>query len=462
MKAIRDPEGILANALAGFPERFELPVTFPPEVLKEAGQAAARQPDASSHADRLDVPFVTLDPASSTDLDQAFHVEVAGDDIRLHYAIADVGWFVLPGSALDEEAWKRGMTVYMPGSRIGLYPPVLSENAASLLPDGPRPCVLFRVLVSQNGEARIEGVERARIRSRAKLAYETASEDDLPDGAIELARRIEAAEKARGASRVDPPEQEMQALGEGRYALTFRPRRRVEDINACFSMATNLAVARLFLDHRAGLFRIMAEPSADEVAKLRRQAAAFGLGWRDGESLEAFEKRLDPNEPAAAAMMLAIRRAGHGASYAPFVEGKTPWHAAIAGSYVHATAPLRRLADRYVVEAALALANGNALPDPIARAFERLPRVMARAGQLASRVERAAVDVAEAVLLAPHHGKTLTATVISSDESRSEVQVQDLPVLLAVPSPDRAPGETVTIRIEHVDTTAGRIEARIA
>ena len=83
-------------------------------------------------------PFVTLDPASSTDLDQAFAIETAGADLLLHYAIADVAWFVADGDALDREAWARGETLYLPDGKASLYPPAIGEGAASLLPDGPR------------------------------------------------------------------------------------------------------------------------------------------------------------------------------------------------------------------------------------------------------------------------------------------------------------------------------------
>ena len=67
--------------------------------------------------------------------------------------------------------------------------------------------------------------------------------------------------------------------------------------------------------------------------------------------------------------MLAIRRAGQGASYVPYREGVVPWHSAMAATYAHATAPLRRLADRYVVMATLAIANGRAVPDTVSAAF---------------------------------------------------------------------------------------------
>ena len=97
-----------------------------------AKQAAARTPN--EHIDRTAVPFVTLDPASSTDLDQAFAIEASGNDLLLHYAIADVAWFVADGDPIDVEAWSRGETFYLPDGKAGLYPRVLAEGAASLLP----------------------------------------------------------------------------------------------------------------------------------------------------------------------------------------------------------------------------------------------------------------------------------------------------------------------------------------
>src|SRR5205085_1677719 len=120
---------------------FHVPADFPPEVVA-AAEAAAQRP-LDGHVDRTDRPFVTLDPASSTDLDQAFTIGSAGSDLLLHYAIADTAWFVDEGGAVDAEAWRRGATLYLPDGKARLYPAVLSEQAASLLPDGPRPAVIF-------------------------------------------------------------------------------------------------------------------------------------------------------------------------------------------------------------------------------------------------------------------------------------------------------------------------------
>ena len=132
MKSLRDPDCLLSEGLAAIREQFKVPATFPPPVLAAAEAAARRAPD--QHADRTAMPFVTLDPATSTDLDQAFTIEAAGSDLLLHYAIADVPWFVGDGDPIDLEAWNRGETMYLPDGKAGLYPPVLAESAASLLP----------------------------------------------------------------------------------------------------------------------------------------------------------------------------------------------------------------------------------------------------------------------------------------------------------------------------------------
>jgi hypothetical protein len=158
-----------------------VPTGFPPAAAMEAVVAANAEPGAD-HIDRTDRPFVTLDPAEAIDLDQAFTIERSGGDLILHYAIADVGWFVEPDSSLNEEAWKRGVTVYLPDQKSRLYPAALSEGAASLLPDGPRPAVVLTTRVDGTGEVRLEGAERAIVHSRAKLTYDTVAPDDLPDG----------------------------------------------------------------------------------------------------------------------------------------------------------------------------------------------------------------------------------------------------------------------------------------
>lgn len=449
MKTLIDADRALAAGLATIRADHQVPRDFPPEVLAAATAAAARP--LSGHRDRTATRFVTLDPASSTDLDQAFAIERADNDLILHYAIADVGWFVADGDVVDAEAWSRGETLYLPDGKASLYPPLLSEGAASLLPDGERPAVVFAVRVAPDGAVKLDGAERAVIRSVAKLAYETVTDDDLPPGFAELSHRIETAENARGAARVDPPEQEVARGNDGRLHLVFRPRLASEDRNAALSLASNLAVADALQAHHTGLFRVMAPPDRAAVARLRHTAEAFGLDWPAEETLDQFSKSLSAADPKQAAFMLAIRRAGNGASYAPYRPGVTPWHAAMAATYAHATAPLRRLADRYVVLAALAIANGEAVPEAVQTAFAKLPPVMARADSRAGQIDHAVIDLAEAVLLDGRQGEQFAATVIDADDRGGHVQLRDHPVVVRVDGAGLVPGNAVIVRLDAVD-----------
>ena len=448
LKTLRDPDAILAQGLASIREQFQVPAGFPADVTEAAEAAARRPPDA--HADRTTLPFVTLDPANSTDLDQAFTIEAAGSDLLLHYAIADVAWFVDEGGAVDAEAWRRGATLYLPDGKARLYPAVLSEQAASLLPDGPRPAIIFTIRVDPDGKVRLDGAERAVIRSRAKLAYSTATDADLPAGFADLAARIQAAEQRRGAARVDPPEQEVAQTG-GHYELVFRTRYESEDRNAALSLACNLAIADALQAHHTGLFRVMAGPDERAVRRLRFTARALGLDWPADRPLTDFERGLDPADPKQAAFMAAIRRAGTGASYIPWQEGVTPWHAALAATYAHATAPLRRLADRYVVQVTLAIANGRPVPETVTDAFARLPAVMARADARSGQIERAVIDLAETVMLQDRIDEVFEAVVTDLDERGARIQLGDLPVVTRVAAHHVEPGDTVRVRLTGAD-----------
>jgi VacB/RNase II family 3'-5' exoribonuclease len=449
MKALRDPDCLLAEGLAAIRGQFKVPDGFPAEVDAAAETAAQRTPD--QHVDRTAMPFVTLDPASSTDLDQAFSIEQVGGDILLHYAIADVAWFVADSDALDSEAWQRGETTYLPDGKAGLYPRVLAEGAASLLPEGPRPAVVFTSRIDSAGKAVLQGVERAVIHSRAKLAYDTVRDDELPAGFADLARRIAAADDARGAARIDPPEQEVERDAASHFTLRLRPLSVAERSNAAMSLATNLAVADMLLAAKTGLFRVMAEPDEHAQNRLRHTAQAFGLSWPKQATLEQFERLLNPADPREAAFMLAIRRAGNGAGYEPFQPGAVPWHAAMAATYCHMTAPLRRLADRYVIRAALAVANGQPVPAEVEAAFQRLGPVMDKAQARSGQVERAVVDLAEAAILVGREGEDFEAVVTDLGEAGARIQLCDLPIVARTTARRVQPGTRIVVRLESAD-----------
>ena len=303
---------------------------------------------------------------------------------------------------------------------------------------------------------------RSVVRSRAKLAYETVTESQLPPQFSELARRIAGAEAARGASRVDPPEQEVARRPGGGYALAFRDRHPSEDRNAALSLAANLAIAQALAAHHTGLFRVMAEPDAGVIQRLRNTARAFAIAWPAEEGLPEFRTRLDASDPRQAALMLAIRRAGPGARYAPWSADVSPWHAAVAAAYVHATAPLRRLADRYVIRAALAIANGDPVPQVVIDAFGRLPKVMARADSLSGQIDRAVVDLAEAVMLDRRDGERFPALVTDVDARGVRIQLCDYPVVARIDAPGAVPGDALCVRLVAADPVQRRVTFEVS
>lgn len=455
MRSLRDTTHALDAGIAQIRHQFQVPLGFSDAVLEAADTAARREP--SEHVDRTDVPFVTLDPATSTDLDQAFTITTSGDDLLLQYAIADVGWFVHDADPIDTEAWERSMTLYLPDGKAGLYPPVLAEGAASLLPDGPRPAVVFHVRLAPDGAVRLDGAERAVVRTRAKLAYDSVQSADLPPAFAEFARRMDAAEAARGAAPVDPPEQVVERNTHG-YRLAFRPRLASETANAALSLATNMAVADAMHQVGTGLFRVMPDPDERAEGRLRHTAHAFGMDWPKHQPLEMYSRTLDPNDPRHAAFMLAVRRAGGGATYVTHTDGVVPWHSAVAASYAHTTAPLRRLADRYVVETVLAVANGREVPEQVAAALPNLPAAMARGASKSAQIERAVIDLAEAVMLEGHEGHTYAAVVVEDDGEVSKIQLTDVAVVAKVKAKGLHPGDECRVKLVRADPTRREVQ----
>jgi exoribonuclease R len=149
--------------------------------------------------------------------------------------------------------------------------------------------------------------------------------------------------------------------------------------------------------------------------------------------------------------MLAERRAGGGADYQPFTAGVTPWHAAMAATYAHSTAPLRRLADRYVVQVALAVANGRPVPDDVAESLELLPATMDRADSTGNRIERAVLDLAEAVIMQGHEGESFDAVVVDDDEDGTRIQLLDVAVVAKVRAHGVAPGDMLRVKLVAAD-----------
>src|SRR3954462_11596615 len=192
----------LHEGISAIQAQLKVSPDFAPEVEEAARRAAEapRLPDL----DRTDLPFVTIDPASSLDLDQALHLERDGSGYVVHYAIADVAAFVEPGDPVDLAANERGETLYGADSKIPLHPTAISEDAASLLPDQVRPALLWTIHVDDSGEGTEVQVERARVRSTAKLDYATvqqAIDDGSAGETLQLLKEVGELRLAREAAR---------------------------------------------------------------------------------------------------------------------------------------------------------------------------------------------------------------------------------------------------------------------
>ncbi|MCZ4122651.1 RNB domain-containing ribonuclease [Streptomyces sp. H39-S7] len=417
---------LLRDALRRLRVRLDVPEEFPAAVLAEARQAAGhpRMPEL----DATGIPLLTIDPPTSTDLDQAMHLAARADGYRVHYAIADVAAFVTPGGAIDAEAHRRVTTLYFPDERVPLHPQVLSEGAASLLPGQDRPALLWRIDLDAAGSVTAADVRRARVRSRAKLDY-AAVQRSIDAGTAEepvaLLQKIgllrEELERDRGGISLNVPEQEIEQRPDGDgYVLDYRAPLPAEGWNAQISLLTGMAAADLMLRSGAGILRTLPAAPAAASDRLRRVAEALRIDWPAGTPYPDVIRSLDPHRPDHAAFLQECTSLLRGAGYTVF-DGAAPApehaeHAAVAAPYTHCTAPLRRLVDRYAGEICLSAVAGEPLPDWVRTALPDLPREMSAGTQHANQAERECVNLIEAVLLKDRVGEVFDAFVIDLDD----------------------------------------------
>jgi exoribonuclease R len=453
----------LRDGIAAVQRELELTPEFPQEVEHVARQAAnaPRLPTL----DRTDIPFVTIDPPTSMDLDQALHIERDGTGYVVHYAIADVAAFVTPGDPIDVEANRRGETLYGASSKIPLHPAVLSEGAASLLPDTLRPALLWTIRVDEDGEGTDVHVERALVSSRAKLDYEslqTQVDDGTADPLIGLLGEVgelrKKREAARGGVSLPLPEQEIDIEGDT-WTLGFRRMAPVEEWNAQISLLTGMGAASLMVEARVGLLRTLPPPEERDVQRLHRTATALGIEWPADQPYPDFIRSLDPTLPQHAAMVVACTRLLRGSGYAAF-HGELPAqpeHAAIASTYAHVTAPLRRLGDRYAGEVCVALCAGEEVPSWVLDRLDELPATMQSADHRAHQYENAILSLVEAAVLAPHVGEQFPGVVVQVEEkdaTRGDLVVQEPAIEAPVTSATDLPLGAV-VRATLVEAAVG-------
>ena len=459
----------IAASLAELRENLDVSLQFPEAVLADAERA--RRSPRLPEADETAIPFVTIDPPESMDLDQALHLERDGGGYRVRYAIADVAAFVEPGGPMDVEAHNRGQTLYAPDENARLYPPALSEGAGSLLPGETRPALVWTMQVDAGGEGVDVDVRRALVRSREKLDY-AGVQRSLDDGSasepLQLLREVgllrQERERRRGGIDLRIPEQEVAAGPDG-YTLAFRAPLPVEGWNAQISLMTGQAAAELMLKAQIGLLRTLPEADPRAVERLRRTAKALGIDWPAELSYAALIRTLDPAQPAHAAFLAESTVLLRGSGYAAFDDEvpSRPAHAGVGAPYAHATAPLRRLVDRYVGEACLALSAGEDVPGWVRDALPRLPEEMETSNRRAQQYEAGVISTVEAAVLEQRVGETFDAVVVELDEHDGGGTVQlTEPAVTAHCQGELPLGERVRVRLVLADVAKRQVRFELA
>ena len=458
----------LSAALGALRERFDLPGAFPAEVQAAAERAAREVPvSASAELDDLrGIPFLTIDPEGSTDLDQAVHLERTADGGGiLHYAIADVPAFVPMGGAVDAEARRRGQTVYAPDGRIPLHPAVLSEDAASLLPDRDRRAFVWRFELDAGARPAAVTLARGVIRSRAQWSYVDAQaalgRGDAPETIQHLvwfgderARR----ESERGGASLNLPEIRVVATPEG-YDLQADEGVPLEDANAQVSLLTGMAAAEIMLAGKVGILRTMPPASEEDVAAFRAQTVGLGVPWHPDVPYGDYLRDL-PRTPVGRAIREQAAGLFRGAGYT-VLDGEVPdlvTQAAIAAPYAHTTAPLRRLVDRWSLLVCHALANGEEVPAEVRGSLTELPEAMERSSRVASQVDAAAIEHVAAAVLRGREGEVFDAVVLRRRENGGRVALTVPPLETTVAGVDAEPGATIRVRLVAADVASGKVD----
>lgn len=450
---------------------------FPAEALAETARAVDTWRErARTHVDLTDIEFVTLDPAESTDLDQAVHLERTADGYRVRYAIADVPLFVEAGGALDAEARMRGFTIYLPDRRVPLHPEAISEGAASLLPGQVAPAFVWDMELGADARVREVSLVRALVRSREKLAYDAVQKDLDAGGGhplMELLQEVgdarELLEAERGGASLGAPEQRVQIDGP-HLSLAWRQQHPIERANAQISLMTGMVAAEIMCEAGTGILRTMPPAPPEAVQRFRRQAAALGAPWPEEMAYGDFLRTLDWTKGRHMALINQAASLFRGAGYEAFTDGQVPENpiqSALGAPYAHTTAPLRRLVDRFVLALCFAHTSGDAVDPDLLAALPRVPELMASAARVAGALEREAQEIVDVAVLATYSGERLVGTVIDhrpakgsngqSSGPRIEVQFREPPLSRWVRA-DAEVGTRVSALVGQVDTNAGTTE----
>jgi ribonuclease R len=371
MRTVSESEAALERVRARYGIRSE----FPPDVFERPGE-----PDltAGGRRDLRDLVTVTIDAPSTMDLDDALAALPADSEgaIRLFVSIADVDAHVPAGSPLDQEAQRRGTSVYLAGGMTPMLPRALSEDRCSLHPGQDRAAMTVEMRIDVEGAVRAVDIYKSRIRSHRRLSYEEVASsfdsegrDDLPGEVADClawlraaASRIGATRVARGGVKILRHEAYITVDDDGEPAeIRERAENRAHELVERLMVAANEAVGR-WLDQRGvpSVYRVHPPPSPRQVASLEQSAERLGLkpgfgGEITPKALAAFEHQY-AGLPSARAMDSILTKILGPAQYQTEVD---PHFGLGSPMYLHFTSPIRRYADLAVHRTVKAYLDGK-------------------------------------------------------------------------------------------------------
>ena len=409
-----------------------IPHVFPPEVLEEATAAPAA--DLSHREDWRHEPLVTIDPPDAKDHDDAVMAvpdtapgNPGGTIVTV--AIADVSWYVHPGSALDREALKRGNSVYFPDRVVPMLPERISNDLCSLREGEDRPALAVRMTFAADGRKLSHRFHRILMRSAAKLSYQAAQAafDGRPQGLSEPVKQALASlwdgyeilrrgRDARGPLDLDLPERKVIVGKDGGIERIVVPE-RLEAMRLIEEMMiqANVAAAETLEAKKSPLvYRIHDQPSMAKLEALHDFLKSIDFSLPKGGNLkpEHFNRLLERAEGTEHDQLLneVVLRSQAQAEYNPANIGHFGLN---LRRYAHFTSPIRRYADLIVHRAlvkALGLGPGG-LDAGIETRLAEIAAQISAAERRAMAAERDTVDRLVAHWLADRVGATFRGRI---------------------------------------------------
>jgi ribonuclease R len=412
----------------------EIPQAFSPAALREAEEA--RPATLKGREDWRDVPLVTIDPPDAKDHDDAVHAQADPDPNNkggyiVNVAIADVAFYVRPGSALDRDALTRGNSVYFPDRVVPMLPERISNDLCSLVPGEPRGAMAVRMVIGLDGRKRSHSFHRVLMRSAAKLNYAQAQAaiDGRPDDTTgplldpilkplyDAYAVVKRARDERDPLDLDIPERKILLKPDGTVDRVIVPERLdAHRLIEEFMILANVAAAEMLEKKSLPLiYRVHDEPTLEKVHNLQEFLKTLDLPFAKSGALRPAlfnrvlaQVRGHDSEPLVNEVVL---RSQAQAEYAAENYGHFGLN---LRRYAHFTSPIRRYADLVVHRAlvrGLGLGEG-ALPET--ETVETLTEISAQISvteRRAMKAERETADRLIAHFLADRIGATFQGRI---------------------------------------------------